>query len=307
MRRRRPAALYFLPANHELPVLNDQGEVCMRVGSKAVWSLAVAMGVWLVAVSASAQTTTGSIAGTVTDAQGGVLPGATVTATHVDTGTNYESVADTTGHFSIPNVRVGRYSVAVTMSGFKDQKQDGVDVQLGVERSVDFKLPLASVSETVNVTAESPFDAAGAGTAQNVAEGVIETLPTINRSITDFARVSPFVNPTTLGSNGSQAMSIGGRHNRYNNMQIDGAVNNDLFGLADTGTPGGQTGTQPISLDAIQEVQVVVSPYDVRQGGFSGGGVNVVTKSGTNSIGGTAYLFGRNQSLIGTIPGIATT
>src|SRR5579864_1416137 len=89
-------------------------------------------------------------------------------------------------------------------------------------------------------------------------------------------------------------------------MQIDGAVNNDLFGLADTGTPGGQTGTQPISLDAIQEVQVLVSPYDVRQGGFSGGAVNVVTKSGANTMSGTAYLYARNQSLIGGIQAITT-
>jgi hypothetical protein len=280
----------------------------MRAFSKAVWSLALAIGVCLIAVAASAQNiTTGSIAGTITDAQGGVLPGATVTATHVDTGTAYETVTNADGHFSIINVRVGRYSVAATMSGFKDLKQDNIDVRLGAEQSVDFKLQLATVSETVNVIAESsPIDVSAAGTAENIAQGVIETLPTINRSITDFARVSPFVNPTTLGSSGDQAMSIAGRHNRYNNMQIDGAVNNDLFGLADTGTPGGQTGTQPISLDAIQEVQVVVSPYDVRQGGFSGGGVNVVTKSGTNTIGGTAYMFGRNQALIGAIPGIVT-
>ena len=281
----------------------------MRARTKAAWSLVFAMCLCLVAAgAASAQNiTTGSIAGTVADAQGGMLPGATVTATHVDTGTSYETVTNAEGHFSILNVRVGRYTVAATMSGFKDLKQENVDVQLGAERSVDFKLQLATVSETVNVTAESsPLDVSAAGTAENISQGVIETLPTINRSITDFARVSPFVNPTTLGSNGDQAMSIAGRHNRYNNMQIDGAVNNDLFGLADTGTPGGQTGTQPISLDAIQEVQVVVSPYDVRQGGFSGGGVNVVTKSGTNTLSGTAYMFGRNQKLIGGIPGIAT-
>jgi len=239
----------------------------MRAFSKAVRCLAIAACLWLVAAQASAQTvTTGSVAGTVTDVQGGVLPGATVTATHVDTGTNYEGVTNTEGRFSILNVRVGRYTVAVTMSGFKDQRQENVDVQLGAERTVDFKLQLATVSETVTVTGESsPLDVSAAGTAENIAQGVIESLPTINRSITDFARVSPFVNPTTLGSSGDQAMSIGGRHNRYNNMQIDGAVNNDLFGLADTGTPGGQTGTQPISLDAIQEVQVVVSPYDVRR------------------------------------------
>ena len=101
-------------------------------------------------------------------------------------------------------------------------------------------------------------------------------------------------------------VSVAGRNNRYNNMQIDGAVNNDVFGLAATGTPGGQTGTQPVSLDAIQEIQLVVSPYDVRQGGFSGGGINAVTKSGTNSFHGSAYYFGRNQKWIGTIPGVVT-
>ena len=202
----------------------------------------------------------------------------------------------------------GGTTVQVTMSGFKDEKQDNVEVQLGADRSVEFKMQLASVTETVNVIAESsPLDISTAGTASNISQAVIESLPTIARSITDFARVSPYVNPTTLGSNGDQAMSIAGRHNRYNNMQIDGAVNNDLFGLADSGTPGGQTGTQPISLDAIQEVQVVVAPYDVRQGGFSGGGVNVVTKSGTNTLSGTAYLFSRNQGLIGGIPAVATT
>jgi hypothetical protein len=281
----------------------------MRLRRKAGWSLAAALCLSLiVAAPLAAQTaTTGNITGIVTDSSGGVLPGAVVTATHTDTGTSYESVTGADGRYNVQNVRVGGYTVAVTMSGFKDSKQENMVVELGAEKTVDFKLQLATVSETVNVVATSPdIDVSSGGTAQNISKQVIETLPTINRSITDFARVSPFVNPTTLGSNGDQALSIAGRHNRYNNMQIDGAVNNDLFGLADTGTPGGQTGTQPISLDAIQEIQVVVSPYDVRQGGFSGGGVNVVTRSGTNSLHGTGYLFGRSQSLIGDIPGIAT-
>src|SRR4029079_15143427 len=119
----------------------------------------------------------------------------------------------------------------------------------------------------------------------------IQALPTINRSISDFARTSPFVNATSFGNSasGGVGMSIAGTHNRYNNLQIDGAVNNDLFGLAASGTPGGQTGTQPISLDAIQELQLVVSPYDVRQGGFAGRSVNAITRSGTNQIFGTAY------------------
>jgi hypothetical protein len=282
----------------------------MRLRTKAVWSLAAALclALFFAAPLAAQTVTTGNISGVVTDAQGGVLPGATVAATHTDTGTSYEAVTGADGHYSILNVRIGSYTIAAAMSGFKDQKQEKIDVALGADKTVDFKLALATVSETVDVVATSPdIDVSNGGTGQNIATQVIETLPTINRSITDFARVSPFVNPTTLGSSGDQAMSIAGRHNRYNNMQIDGAVNNDLFGLADTGTPGGQTGTQPVSLDAIQEIQVVVSPYDVRQGGFSGGAVNVVTKSGTNALHGTGYIFGRNQSLIGAIPAVATT
>ena len=101
-------------------------------------------------------------------------------------------------------------------------------------------------------------------------------------------------------------LSVAGRNNRYNNMQIDGAVNNDVFGLAASGTPGGQTGTQPVSLDAIQEIQLLVSPYDVRQGGFSGGGINAVTKSGSNGLHGGAYYFGRNEKFIGAIPALKT-
>ncbi len=281
----------------------------MRMRTKAFWSLAAALCLSLLAASPlrAQQVTTGNISGIVSDSQGGVLPGATVTATHTDTGTTYEAVTGADGRYSVLNVRVGSYTVAANMSGFKDQKQEKIEVALGTEKTVDFKLQLATVSETVEVVATSPdIDVSSGGTGQNIATQVIETLPTINRSISDFARVSPFVNPTTLGSNGDQAMSIAGRHNRYNNMQIDGAVNNDLFGLADSGTPGGQTGTQPVSLDAIQEIQVVVSPYDVRQGGFSGGAVNVVTRSGTNSLHGTGYIFGRSESLIGSIPAIAT-
>ncbi len=236
----------------------------MRIRSKAVWSLAVVMCLWLAAADLGVRAdgddrqhsgTRSRCAGCRAAWRDGDV------ATHVDTGTRYETVANAEGRFSELNVRVGRYTLQVTMSGFKDDKQENVEVQLGADRSVDFKMQLASVTETVNVIAESsPLDISTAGTASNISQAVIESLPTITRSITDFARVSPFVNPTTLGSNGDQAMSIAGRHNRYNNMQIDGAVNNDLFGLADTGTPGGQTGTQPISLDAIQEVQVVVRP-----------------------------------------------
>jgi hypothetical protein len=258
---------------------------------------------------AAAQTvTTGGISGSIVDPQGGVLPGVTVTAVHEPTGTQYTGLTDAQGHFELPNVRVGGpYAVTATLSGFRDQTERNINVGLGEAKTVDFKLSLASVSETVTVTAEVPvIDVTRAGTASNIQRQTIENLPSIQRSVFDFARTSPFVNLTQDSAGGDQYISVAGRNNRYNNMQIDGAVNNDVFGLAANGAPGGQAGTQPISLDAVQEIQVVVSPYDVRQGGFSGGGVNMVTRSGANSFSGTGYWFQRSESLVGTIPGIAT-
>lgn len=281
----------------------------MTLRTKTVWSLAVALFIALVAAGpAGAQTvTTGNISGTVTDAQGGVLPGATVTATHTDTGTSYEAVSGADGRYNMLNVRVGSYTLAANMSGFKEGKTEKLVVELGGERTADFKLQLAALSETVEVVAGSPLiDTSRAGTASNINSAVIESLPTIARSVYDFARTSPHFNVGATSATDDTSVSVAGRNNRYNNMQIDGAVSNDVFGLSTTGTPGGQTGTQPISLDAVQEIQLVVSSYDVRQGGFTGGGVNAVTKSGTNTMHGSAYYFGRNQDWIGKIPGITT-
>ena len=253
--------------------------------------------------SASAQTvTTGSLAGVVTDAQGGVLPGATVTAVHTPTGTSYEAVTDGDGRYNILNVRVGPYTVSAVMSGFKREDTPNVAVGLGEQKAVDFKLPLETLTETVEVTGlSSVIDSSRAGTADNISQKAVENLPTISRNIVDIARTSPYFNPTGLNED-PMALSVAGRNNRYNNVQIDGAVFNDLFGLAASGTPGGQTETQPISLDAIQELQLVVSPYDVRQGGFSGGGINAITRSGSNALRGTGYYFGRNQDWVGESP-----
>ena len=253
--------------------------------------------------------TTGTLAGVVMDAQKGVLPGATVTAVHVPTGTIYEAVTQADGHFTMLAVRVGGpYTVKAAMSGFKTEEQSGVIVALGEVRDVQFTLGVAAITETVTVVATSQIiDTTRAGTAANVGTEAIESLPTISRSISDFARTSPFFNSTSDSANaGYDIVSVAGRNNRYNNMQIDGAVNNDVFGLASSGTPGGQTGTQPISLDAIQEIQLLVSPYDVRQGGFTGGGINAITKSGTNQFHGTGFYYGRNQNFIGKIPSIVT-
>ena len=263
--------------------------------------VAVAMVAW--AQPGYAQTvTTGTITGLVQDAQGGVLPGVTVTAVHVPTGTNYETTSQGDGRFTLLNVRVGGpYQVTAALSGFRNAVLGDVNVRLGEATDVPVRLQLATVSETVVVSAEvSPiFTGSRAGATDTVGEAAIERLPTINRSIQDIARTSPYFNQIAA-DNFPSALSVAGSNVRYNNIQIDGAVNNDVFSIASSaGTPGGSAETQPISLDVIQELQLVVSPYDVRQGMFSGGGVNAITRSGTNQLRGTTFYVWRDQDLVG--------
>ena len=272
-----------------------------RLSSVTLLAILLACAAMVTAPPAAAQTvTTGSMGGTIEDQHGGRLPGVTVVAVHTTTGTSYQTVSQADGRFSILNVRVGTYVVKATLSGFKDSELKDVIISLGEERTVLFKLELASVSTEITVTAEAtPINVTSAGTGGNVSNIVKEALPTITRSITDIVRTNVYFNP--MGHNEDTPIaSVAGRSQRYNSLQIDGAVNNDLFGLAaGAGVPGGNAATQPISLDAIQELQLVVSPYDVRQSGFSGGGINAITKTGTNTIRGTAFVFGRNQKWVG--------
>jgi Carboxypeptidase regulatory-like domain len=276
----------------------------MNSCTKALRSLPVILCLLCLGItSAGAQTvTTGNIDGIVTDTQGGVLPGATVVAVHTPTGTTYEAVTDGDGRYNILNVRVGPYNVSVSMNGFRKDEQQNIAVALGETKTIPFKLQIETVAETVEVIGQSPLiDSSVAGTADNISNMVKEALPTINRSITDIVRVSPLFSAQGSGAgDGASVVAVAGNSFRYNSLQIDGAVNNDLFGLASSaGSPGGTAETQPISLDAIQELQLVVSPYDVRQGGFSGGGINAITKSGTNAFHGTGFFFGRNQDWVG--------
>jgi hypothetical protein len=259
----------------------------------------------LLPARAMAQTvTTGAISGLVTDESGGVLPGATVEAVHQPTGTHYSAVSGTDGRFSILNVRVGGpYTVTVKLSGFKDQTYANLNVALGAELAVPAKLKLENMTETVEVTAETGaiINPSATGPAANIPQVAVENMPSVNRAITDIARLSPQFTPLGNGDgSGPDVLSVGGRSSRYNNIQIDGANNNDLFALAaNSGNPGGGTGTQPVSFDAIQEVQLVAAPYDVRQGGFSGGGINAITRSGSNAYHGTVLYEFRNQDFVG--------
>ncbi|HEX8616384.1 MAG TPA: carboxypeptidase regulatory-like domain-containing protein [Thermoanaerobaculia bacterium] len=249
-----------------------------------------------------AQVTTGSIAGTVSAADGSALPGVTVEAIHVPTGTRYDAVTGSNGRYTIPNVRVGGpYRVTATLEGFRPAVTENLQVGLGSTSEVPLTLQLAAVSEAITVTAAADeiINPNRTGAASEVSTEQIETLPTVNRSLQDFARTNPYFVVDAQDFSATR-VNVAGRNNRYNSIQIDGAVNNDLFGLSDTGTPGGQTDAQPISIEAIQQLQLVVSPYDVRQGGFTGGGINAVTRSGTNEFSGSVFGSQRSPDLIGT-------
>ena len=240
--------------------------------------------------------TTASINGSVTDSKGEPLPGATVLAIHTPTGTQYGVGTNADGRYNIQGMRVGGpYTVKVSFVGYQDATRSNIVLSLNANLRLDFPLSTSS-TELGNVVItgrpDPVINAGRTGAATNVSREQIMELPTLSRSLTDFTRLTP-----QAGGGGSS--SFGGANNRYNNITIDGAVNNDVFGLAASGTPGGQASTNPIALDAIDQIQVVLAPYDVTLGSFTGAGVNAVTRSGTNDLSASIYGFGRNQNTIG--------
>src|SRR5436190_2657418 len=235
--------------------------------------------------------TTGAIAGVVKDPQGQIVPGATVTAVHVPSGTTYEAVTQSDGRFFIPGMRVGGpYKVTASLPGFSSEVKNEVSVTLGVSTDLDFTLKLANVSETITVVGQSDpvFSSSHTGAATAVMREDLATLPTISGRITDITRLTP-----QYGGSGTFA----GQDNRANNMTVDGSYFNNSFGLGvTTGGIGDRTGVAPISLEAIEQVQVSVAPYDVRQGSFTGAGINTVTRSGSNMFTASTYYRTRNEN-----------
>ena len=242
-------------------------------------------------LTAMAQITTSSMAGKVTldDENGEEVIGATVIAVHEPSGTRYTAVTNTTGRFSINGMRTGGpYEVTVSYIGFQPKTLKGITLQLAETYNLSVWL-----SEDANELAEvvvsgkaSKFAAEKTGAATNITSAQITNLPTVSRSITDVTRLSPY------GGNG---MSFAGADGRTANFTVDGANFNNNFGLS-SNLPGGGN---PISIDAIEELQVVISPYDVRQTNFIGGGVNAITKSGTNTFKGSAYVYHKNENMQG--------
>ena len=241
--------------------------------------------------------TTGAIAGVVVNPQQEPVAGASVIAVHEPSGTSYESVTRTDGRFSIPGMRVGGpYSVTVAFTGgggiaFQPETQADITVNLGVATDLTLIVRPITVQEEVTVTAQVDpvFSSSRTGAATAVSRVELAMLPTVSGRLSDMTRLTPQASGT----------SFGGQDNRLNNITVDGSSFNNSFGLA--GAPGERTGVAPISLESIEQVQVSVAPYDVRQGNFVGAGVNTVTRSGTNQFTGSFYNRFRNEDFVGTV------
>ena len=248
-------------------------------------------------------TTTSDMQGRVTGPDGETLIGANVMATHLPSGTTFGTVTDLEGQYQIPGMKVGGpYRVTASYTGYTESTIENVQLRLGETYRHNFQLSEANVElNSVTVLAAAGVTGQTAGTSTQITAEQIETVPSLNRDIDDYLRLTPQANKYSDG------ISIAGVNNRYNAIYIDGAVNNDVYGLASSGTNGGQTNISPFSIDIIDQFQVVISPYDVSLGGFAGGGINAVTKSGTNTLSGTAYYFLQNEGLAGKTNGIQSS
>ena len=237
--------------------------------------LVAAFAAMLMVVSAFAQVTTSALGGRVVDANGAPVIGAAVVATHVPSGTVYGVITNNDGRYAINGMRAGGpYKVEFSCLGYQTLAYTDVTLQLAETFALNGQLAEDSqmLGEAMVIAASaSKFAAEKTGAATNISSAQITSLPTVSRSITDVTRLSPY------GGNG---MTFAGADGRTANFTVDGANFNNNFGLND-GLPGGGN---PISIDAIEELQVVISPYDVRQTNFIGGGVNAITKSGTNQL-----------------------
>ena len=254
--------------------------------------LIAAFAAMLMSVAAFAQVTTAALGGRVVDANGEPIVGAAVVATHEPSGTVYGVVTNADGRYAINGMRAGGpYKVEVSCLGYQPLTYTGVDLQLAETFALNGQLVEDSemLGEAMVIAAsESKFSAQKMGSATNISSKDITSVPTVSRSLTDVTRLSPY------GGNG---MSFAGADGRTANFTVDGANFNNNFGLSSS-LPGGGN---PISIDAIEEMQVVISPYDVRQTNFIGGGVNAITKSGTNTFKGSAYVYHRNENMRGNM------
>ena len=247
--------------------------------------------------------TTSEINGRVIAAGGESLPGATVLIVHTPTGTRTGTTANVEGYFRLPNLNVGGpYKVTISFIGYQTYSRNDVHLSLGQAFKINAKLTEGDqkIDEVIVVAKMvgdyQVFDGNRTGSETVVSREDIDEMPSVSGNLNDFLRLTP------QASSSDGGMSIAGMNNRFNSLMIDGTVNNDVFGLSDNGMNGGQSGVSPISIEAIEQLQIVIAPFDVRQGGFAGGGINAVTKSGTNQFKGILYHKFRNEKLAGKTP-----
>ena len=247
---------------------------------------------------AGAQVTTSTLSGTVKDQAGQPLLGATISATNLATGAVYQVTSSKNGAYNIFNMAPGGpYRIDVSYTGYETLTRNDVQLALGEVAAHDFSLvqTTQALAEVVVTTTRTSTNRIGSETT--IGRDKIANLPTVGRNLSDLLRFTPQAKITPNGG-----IALAGQNNRYNTFMIDGAVNNDVFGLSESGTNGGRAGAPPISLDAIDQITVQLSPFDVSLGNFTGGGINAVTRSGTNKFTGSAYYVYRNQDLSGRSP-----
>jgi hypothetical protein len=259
------------------------------------WLLAAATLLVASPAALAAQSTTGSVSGVIVNEQNQPLADVQVQVYNAATGARTGAVTRADGRYYVQGLEVGdRYSVTARRIGYAPHTVDPVRVTLGQTTPINFRLGTqAQTLATVTVqaaAANAVISPTQKGSETTITDTLLRKLPTLNRNFTDFVQLTPQVSTSGPG------LSAGGANNRYNNIQIDGATEKDLFGLGSTGQPGGQAGGKSISLESVKEYQVLLAPYDVRVGNFAGLSVNAVTKSGANDLFGSAYLYGRSQN-----------
>lgn len=235
----------FASVLRNITFFKNQLETIMLKGMRVIFTLMLV----LAAMGVNAQVTTSAISGKVTDEQNETVIGATVIAVHEPSGTQYGAVTNVDGRYTMQGMRTGGpYKLTVSYVGYQSAAFTGIMLELGNTYTQNVKLtPSSELLDEVVVVAEAK---AAAGAGQNFSLGKIENTPTVDRNVYDIVKNMPFAMPSKIGG-----MTFAGSNNRYNSFQIDGTVSNDVFGLASSGTNGGQTGANPISMDAIQEIQ----------------------------------------------------
>lgn len=241
-----------------------------------------------------AQVTTSNISGTIVDASKKAIEGATITVIHQPSGTKYTTTSNRVGAYDFLNIRIGGpYKLVASSVGYRQFEQMDIFAPLGTTSNVDFKMDFNTSSlENIVITGErnSIINSKSNGTSVTIGRQAINATPTIGRNVNDVTKYNAY----------SNGRSFAGQDSRFNNFTIDGAVFNNGFGLGSDAQAGGRTNSTAISLDALDELQINITPYDIRQSGFAGAAINAVTRSGNNDFSGSVFRFWNNRDLAGT-------